>query len=218
LLDNIGKDEGRRSFKPKTWRNSSLVGSGNHGFFYVRIFKDSRFAEGRVFPFYKYGGQGLELPKTMHPEIGLAVNAVADDESKELDGDEIHAIFLDEYINNQTPLKLVKYHIDSQKANGHDITIDFELEINGESRTIESQGNGPINALVNAIDSQDLKNFKLLDYRSHAIGGGSDTRSAAYIQIKRTSDEKLFWGCGVHTSIEMAGLKALISAFNRAQI
>ena len=78
-------------------------------------------------------------------------------------------------------------------------------------------GNGPINALVNAMDAKGWKNFKLLDYRSHAIGGGSATKSAAYILIQRTNDEKLFWGCGIHTNIEKAGLRALVSAFNRTR-
>ena len=60
-LENIGKDEGSKSFKPKTWRNISLSGSGNDGRFYVRIFKDSKFVEGRVFPFYRYGGKWKAL-------------------------------------------------------------------------------------------------------------------------------------------------------------
>ena len=60
-LENIGKDEGGRSFKPKTWRNISLLGSGNDGRLYVRIFKDQKFLEGRVFPFYKYGGKWKAL-------------------------------------------------------------------------------------------------------------------------------------------------------------
>ena len=78
-------------------------------------------------------------------------------------------------------------------------------------------GNGPINAFVQALESENIKNFTLLDYRSHAIGGGSATQSAAYILVQRSSDQKSFWGCGIHTNIEKAGLKALVSAFNRAQ-
>jgi 2-isopropylmalate synthase len=44
--------------------------------------------------------------------------------------------------------------------------------------------------------------------------GGSDADSAAYVQIQNLADGQLLWGCGVDTSIEMAGLKALVSAWN----
>ena len=57
------------------------------------------------------------------------------------------------------------------------------------------------------------KDFNLKDYRSHAIKGGSDADSAAYILLE-SFDGKEAWGCGVDPSIEIAGVKALISALN----
>ena len=45
----------------------------------------------------------------------------------------------------------------------------------------------------------------------------SDSDSAAYIQLQKSDGEKLVWGCGVDSSIEMAGLKALVSAWNLAR-
>ena len=68
--------------------------------------------------------------------------------------------------------------------------------------------------MLKAIHAQGWKNFTLRDYRSHAIGPGSATESAAYVSISRDSDGKVFWGCGIDTNIELAGLLALVSAFN----
>lgn len=159
---------------------------------------------------------GLDLPKTMHPEIGLIVNNLADSQGKELSTEEIYEVFLDTYIRNESPLKLLHYRIITDKVNGHGIEVSADIQYDGEAKSIQGTGNGPINAVVHAIENQGWKHFKLLDYRSHAIGGGSATQSAAYIQIQRLSDQKTFWGCGLHTNIEMAGLKALVSAFNRS--
>ena len=53
----------------------------------------------------------------------------------------------------------------------------------------------------------------LTDYRSHALHGGSSSDAAAYVQLKH-DDGRLVWGAGVDPSIEMAGLKALVSAWN----
>ena len=76
------------------------------------------------------------------------------------------------------------------------------------------KGNGPINAFVNMLEESGHKDFKVTDYRSQALRGGSDADSAAYVQVQEESTGKLLWGCGIDPSIEMAGLKALICAWN----
>ena len=60
-----------------------------------------------------------------------------------------------------------------------------------------------------------MKNFKVVDYRSHAIGKGSATNSAAYVCVERAEDKKMVWGVGLDANIESAGLKGLICAINR---
>jgi 2-isopropylmalate synthase len=83
----------------------------------------------------------------------------------------------------------------------------------GTEHNIEGLGNGPINAFVHALENTGLKDFKVTDYRSHAVRGGSDASAAAYVQIQH-DDGRLLWGAGVDPSIEMAGLKALVTAWN----
>ena len=86
---------------------------------------------------------------------------------------------------------------------------------NGEEIEISAVGNGPVNAFVNALESKGLKNFRLIDYCSHAIGSGSATNSAAYICLESKNDGRKFWGVGMHSNIEHAALDALIHAYNR---
>ena len=69
-------------------------------------------------------------------------------------------------------------------------------------------------AFVHALETAGLKDFTLTDYRSHAIRGGSDSDSAAYIQLRSNENNRTIWGCGVDPSIEMAGLKSLVSSYN----
>ena len=45
---------------------------------------------------------GLELPKPMHPEVGMIMNEKADSESRELAADEIYETFKCEYLENKT--------------------------------------------------------------------------------------------------------------------
>ena len=160
---------------------------------------------------------GYDIPKTMHQQVGDFINAEADKLGKELSPKEIHDIFQKEFIK-QSPMKLLSYKISPVSPDDEDnkeVRINAKILLDSKESEISAIGNGPINALVNAFDSAKLKNFKLVDYRSHAIGKGSATNSAAYICLERASDKKLFWGVGVDSNIESAGLKGLISAFNR---
>ena len=155
---------------------------------------------------------GLELPKPMHPEVGLLMNEKADSESRELAADEIYQAFKKEFLENESPLKLVSY--ETSKISADEINCTAKIINHEEEMTITGQGNGPINAFVHALENAGLKDFKLTDYRQHSIGGGSGTKSAAFIQLQ-SKVGRVAYGCGIHSSIEKSGLFALISAFNR---
>lgn len=155
---------------------------------------------------------GLELPKPMHPEVGLVMSEKADSESRELAAEEIYETFKSEFLEKQDPLCLVSY--ETNKVSADEITCAATVKINNETQNISGRGNGPINAFVHALDEAGLKDFKLTDYRQHSIGGGSATESAAFIQLQ-TKAGRVAYGCGIHASIEKSGLLALVSAYNR---
>ena len=159
---------------------------------------------------------GFDIPKAMMQQVGDFVNSHADKLGKELSPNEIYDIFVAEFVGREAPVKLESYKIaysdDDERKN---VKISARLRVNGEENLVSASGNGPINALVNAFEQNGMKNFKVVDYRSHAIGKGSATNSAAYVCLERESDKSLVWGVGVDANIEFAGLKAFISAYNR---
>ena len=159
---------------------------------------------------------GLELPKPMHPEVGFLVNDKADSESRELAADEIYETFKAEFLEKNSPLKLVGYQTNKIEGSSEEISCHATIEMEGESKSIEGQGNGPINAFVHALENEGVKDFKLTDYRQHSIGKGSATESAAFVQLQ-TKSGRTAYGCGIDSSIEKSGLLALISAFNRTR-
>ncbi|MBN2442214.1 MAG: 2-isopropylmalate synthase [Spirochaetales bacterium] len=157
---------------------------------------------------------GIDLPKAMHPEIGEAVNSIADKLGKELTSEEIYNTFKDLYLNQNSPLEIVTIHHMQYEENGHDLVIDVEIKHNGEILRIKGKGNGPISAFVHAMDANNIDDFKLIDFHEHAIGKGSETEAIAYVQLE-LPDGKKRWGAGIDTNISFAGIKALISAYNR---
>ena len=157
---------------------------------------------------------GLDLPKAMHPEVGKVVNDTADQGSRELSPDEVREVFIREYVNLEAPMGLLSIEREDFSQSG-EVKVDAEISMNGKSNKVTGTGNGPISAFVDALEQDGYKDFQLLDYRQHSIGGGSKTEAAAYIQIKN-DDGSVSFGCGINANIELAGLHALVSAFNRA--
>ncbi|MFM2241309.1 MAG: 2-isopropylmalate synthase [Verrucomicrobiota bacterium] len=156
---------------------------------------------------------GLDLPKTMHPQVGKTIYDLADQQGRELDADEIRDAFYALFANIESPLALKDYELVHSTTEKGRVDCTATIVIRGEELTLHGIGNGPINAFVHAIETAGLKDVKVTDYRSHAIRGGSDASAAAYVQLQH-DDGRILWGCGIDPSIEMAGLKALVTAWN----
>ncbi len=158
---------------------------------------------------------GFDLPKTMHPQVGQRIYSRADNLGRELSSDEVRDFFFEEFVNRNSPLELVDYELDHHvNDDPSQVRCRASIKAGGEEQKIEGLGNGPINAFVHALDKAGLKNFSVTDYRAQAVAGGSDAPAAAYVQVKHQDQPASLWGCGVHPSTEMAGLKALVTAFN----
>ena len=112
-----------------------------------------------------------------------------------------------------TPMELLDYDLDHHPERRGDVVCKALIKVSGKEMEVQGIGNGPINAFVQAISKEGLKDFVLTDYRSHAVRGGSSSDAAAYVQL-RHNDGRILWGVGVDPSIEMAGVKALVSAWN----
>jgi 2-isopropylmalate synthase len=121
--------------------------------------------------------------------------------------------FFNEFVNVASPLDVVDYELIHQIGERGQVKCEASILYQGETKNIEGLGNGPINAFVQALTGIGLKDFKVTDYRSHAVRGGSDASAAAYVQVQH-DDGRILWGAGVDPSIEMAGLKALVTAWN----
>ncbi len=156
---------------------------------------------------------GFDLPKTMHPQVGKRIYDLADEHGRELSTDEIRDAFFREFVNVASPLDVTDYELVHHTTERGQVRCQANIMIRREVKAIEGFGNGPINAFVHALEGFGLKDFKVTDYRSHAVRGGSDANAAAYVQLQ-AEDGRILWGAGVDPSIEMAGLKALVTAWN----
>jgi 2-isopropylmalate synthase len=155
---------------------------------------------------------GYSLPKAMHREIGRLINEVADTRGTELTPADVHAVFRQEYLERNAPVALQHFKTTERDS---DVTCVAALVIEGVAHQLTGQGNGPIDAFTRALASTPLPRFEVLSYAEHSLGKGSEARAVSYIQIKTDRGETLF-GAGIDTNIELASIKAIVSALNRA--
>ena len=95
------------------------------------------------------------------------------------------------------------------------VTIEADLNLQGQPVTIRGSGNGPIAAFVHALSQTNLPPFEIQSYFEHSLGAGADARAVSYIEIK-TAAARTFFGVGSDTNIELASIHAIVSALNRA--
>ena len=158
---------------------------------------------------------GIELPKAMHPEMGEIINRIADSLGRELSPREIYDTFAKEYLSATHPVELLKTSFTAVNGGGHDVTCKARVRHNGRELEISGKGNGPIDSFAHAMETAGWKDFQLTDFSEHSVGKGTGTEAAAYIQIE-LKDGRRFYGAGLDTNINLAGIKALVSAYNRA--
>jgi 2-isopropylmalate synthase len=155
---------------------------------------------------------GIELPKDMQREFGPIANDLVDELGREVKAEELKAMFWREYIERATPWKLVHFHAD---GSGGTFQCRATATRDGKEIKLIGEGNGPIAAFVHALIQAGAPKFEVTNYREHALSAGEEASAISYIQIK-LADGKVRWGAAVDTNIELASIKAVLSALNRA--
>jgi 2-isopropylmalate synthase len=155
---------------------------------------------------------GYQLPKAMHREIGKVINQIADQRGDELSPKVVFDIFRKEYLERREPLALLSIEKETA-ADG--VQLQARVSYQGKERKVAGQGNGPVDAFVHALSQVGAPEFQIVSYAEHSLGRGAEAQAAAYIEIK-TGQVKSCFGVAVDTNIELASLKAVVSALNRS--
>ena len=121
-------------------------------------------------------------------------------------------------------LIIKSYDVSVKKNSAGDIisSAKAELEVDGEKIVCEGEGNGPVNALDNAIRnniekiskySDYLKDLRLVDYKVRILNTG--TEAVTRVSIESTDSKGKNWfTIGVSPNIIDASFKALIDSLD----
>ena len=155
---------------------------------------------------------GIVLPKDMQREFGPIANDAVDQLGREVSGAELKTMFWREYVERNSPWQLQGFETESKNG-----VVKCRAKLLRDEKPVEfsGEGNGPLAALVHGFSTIGVPRFEITNYSEHALSSGEEAAAIAYIQIK-TSDGKSRWGAGVDTNIELASIRAVLSALNRS--
>jgi len=161
---------------------------------------------------------GFQLPRAMRIEFGKIINTIADQSGEEIPSKGILLAFEKEYLQRSSPLKLDAFSTQTLLDSDGNETVECTASVlvDGNPHEVQASGNGPIDAFARALNQAEIAKFKVLSYSEHSLSQGASARAVAYIQIQMLSGQT-FFGAGIETNIEVASVKAMLSALNRAQ-
>ena len=153
---------------------------------------------------------GLDLPRRLQVEFSKTVQRVTEASGTEIRPAELWEVFSETYLDDQG-IRLLSSEITTGDQR---TTVTAQLLVAGEHRTVKSEGNGPIDAMVAGLRAELGVEFEVKDYSEHALTSGSGASAVAYVEAEGP-DGTTWWGVGMDSSILDASLSAVVSAANR---
>jgi 2-isopropylmalate synthase len=157
---------------------------------------------------------GFELSEEQLQKAYESFLVVAD-KKKEVYDDDLTAILANEFGVQQKGYFLKYMSCVSGKEVVPTASVIIE-KINGdEPETFKeaATGDGPVDAVYNAIDRITGLNVELMDYRIHAVTKGQDAQGEVSVMIK--IQDEIYHGSGLSTDIIEASAKAYLNAISR---
>ncbi len=154
--------------------------------------------------------QGLKLPKKMQAHFSRHVQELADEVGRELQADDIWAVFQQAYrLNEPQHFQLIDY--EETRASDGDRIFAGKIVENGIEKSVSGRGNGLISSVVATIADSFGVALDIVDYSEHAMGQGTSVKAAAYVECK-TADGRTVWGVGIDEDVATASVRAVLSA------
>ena len=153
---------------------------------------------------------GFLLPRWLQIEFSQVVQKVTETTGQEIHPDEIWELFNQHYLDNKKVLSLENFTI--EKSEGRE-TFKAHLDYFGKNLAISGEGDGVLDAFVEALKKAINIDFEIMEYGEHALGQGAEAEAVTYIQIR--CDGRRYSGVAISKDIIASSLNAFMGAASR---
>ncbi|MEZ8950724.1 2-isopropylmalate synthase [Vibrio sp. 10N.247.311.18] len=156
---------------------------------------------------------GLKLPRGLQIDFQKYVQETVEKSDKALTPADIWNLFESRYFQN---IKDLEFH---SLTSGYDhedkglMSVNIKFSYKGIDYDQNATGNGPIDAVVNALNSSEQLSIEVRSYLEHSISKGSDSQAVCYISTSNKNGEQVY-GVGLDENIIISSVKAIFSSVN----
>ncbi len=154
---------------------------------------------------------GITLPKWLHPVVSRVVQAQADASGEEVSSRQVLSLFQKEFLSIPDGWKLQGYdlHSEAQRTHGR-----FRLAKAGTELVLSGDGQGLIEALIDAVNRRFGVAVAVAEFDEHAMAPGTEAKALASVTVE--AGGKQASACCIDEDTSLASLQATLSAIGRA--
>jgi 2-isopropylmalate synthase len=159
----------------------------------------------------KLSDLGYELSDNQLKDVFVRFKALAD-RKKEVFDDDLLALMRDSTSdegNGRIQVKFLRVICGTEAPQSADLT----LTIDGEDHQVTRTGDGPVDAVFNAVKALFPHQARLQLYQVHAVTEGTDAQ--ATVSVRMEENGKIVTGQASDTDTVVASAKAYVNALNR---
>ncbi len=159
----------------------------------------------------KLGDLGFELGDNQLKDVFVRFKELAD-RKKEVFDDDLVALMTDSNTNaanDRVQVKFLRVICGTQSPQ----TAELTLTIEGEDLSVNATGDGPVDAVFNAVKALFPHEARLQLYQVNAVTEGTDAQ--ATVSVRLEEDGKIVTGQSSDTDTVLASGKAYVNALNK---
>lgn len=156
---------------------------------------------------------GVVLPRRLQIEFSQVVQALTDERGTEVRAQDIWQLFEATYIDVAAPYAYVGYQSTAHDEHGEQVNL--MIHDAGHTVGLKGQGNGPISAVLSAINQHAGTSYEVVSYEERALSQGTNAEAIAMVEIVDKAHQITTFGVGVHDNITTASVQAILACVNR---
>ena len=154
---------------------------------------------------------GYDLADNQLNDVFVRFKALAD-RKKEVFDDDLIALMRDasvEQANDRLQVKFLRVICGTEAPQSADLT----MSVDGTDHQVTATGDGPVDAVFNAVKKIFPHEVDLQLYQVHAVTEGTDAQATVSVRVEE--DGKIATGEAADTDTVVASAKAYVTALNR---
>ncbi len=160
----------------------------------------------------KLGELGYELGENQLEDAFMRFKALAD-RKKHVYDEDIEALVDENISTAQDRVKVIALTVIAGTMGHQSATLT--LDVDGTHKTVQTTGNGPVDAIFNAIHAIMPHEAKLALYQVHAVTEGTDAQAEVSVRLEDMMSGRSVTGRAADPDTLVASAKAYIAGLNK---